>query len=842
MSKKSKRSNKLKNVIKKGRDKLNLSFIRSPQKIYLILALFSFFLASLLLAGFPAPVLAGKAKVTESVVNIRSGPGANYDIIGNIYKDTEVETGQTLNGWTEVQFKNISGWIKSDLLQVLSTQPSASFKVTAGTANLRTGPGTTYSLAGQAKSGEVFPILEEIDGWYKISTKNGGTAYIASFLGEKTGNAGTAAPASPPLLPEGGNTAPAAGSSPGQIKVYLDGKQLFFDVEPIIDNGRTLVPLRAIFEAMGAKVDWREDTRTVTAVKGNTAVVMKIGSTSPTVNGKAAAIDVPAKIVKNRTLAPLRFVGEAFGGKVEWEASTRTVRITSPPAENNNAAVPPYVRTNSLTNLRSGAGTSFGVAEQAAAGETLAVLAAKDGWYQVSRSGRVSWVASWVVEPVWQNDNTGTKPSLPEKGEEESPENTDKINNEKEEPPKIEPQPEVIKEKEIRLVRIHDEKGITVKIEAGKKIEPQILQAGNTITYTFADMELKGLNYIKEPVGYELFQVKGVNEGNNAVIRAEVPYGVDYVTFTENNGQTLVIKIPNFIMGVEKKDFGTTGERVLVTTLTGAEYTRQISGDRIEIKLKDVTLGRASKEYRFSGKVIDRVTFAEEKDGITAVIYTNGIGGSSTGRSGDGNILSVMVVGKDQVPVRSKNLIVIDPGHGGKETGAISESGYMEKMPNLEIALEAGRLLRAKGYQVEFTRTDDSFVSLEERAAMANDLNAAIFVSIHNNSSLNREAAGTETYFYAPADRAHLFIQKDEREDLANYVQKELVKRLMRTNRGVKQANFSVLRNTNMPSILCEVVFLSNPEEEMLLKSDSFKKRAAEAIAEGVDQYMKSRR
>lgn len=831
MSKKLKRSRN-ESYFKKGEINLNFSFIRSRDKKYILLTLFFFIITSLTLA-FPLPAQAGKAKVAESVVNIRSGPGVTYDIIGNIYKDTEVETGQTLNGWTEVSFKNINGWIKSDLLSPLSEPASFSIRITAASANLRTGPGTSHAIAGQALKGEVFPVLEELDGWYKIRTKTGNIAYVASFLAEKITASSSSA---------GNTSVPAPAGKPSEIKVYLDGKPLAFDVPPMIDSGRTLVPLRAIFEAMGAKVDWREDTRTVTAVKGNTTVVMKIGSTSPTVNGKTVALDVPAKIVKNRTLAPLRFVGEAFGGKVEWEASTRTVRITSPPAENNNAAVPPYVRTNSLTNLRSGAGTSFGVAEQAAAGETLAVLAAKDGWYQVSRSGRVSWVASWVVEPVWQNDNTGTKPSLPEKDEEESPENTDKINNEKGEPPKIEPQPEVIKEKEIRLVRIRDEKGITVKIEAGKKIEPQILRSGNTITYTFADMELKGLNYIKEPVGYELFQVKGVNEGNNAVIRAEVPYGLDYATFTENNGQTLVIKIPNFIMGVEKKDFGTTGERVLITTLTEAEYTRQISGDRIEIKLKDVTLGRASKEYRFSGKVIDRVTFTEEKDGITAAIYTNGIGGSSTGRSGDGNILSVMVVGKDQVPVRSKNLIVIDPGHGGKETGAISESGYMEKMPNLEIALEAGRLLKAKGYQVEYTRTDDSFVSLEERAAMANALNAAIFVSIHNNSSLNREAAGTETYFYAPADRPHLFIQKDEREDLANYVQKELVKRLMRTNRGVKQANFSVLRNTNMPSILCEVVFLSNPEEEMLLKSDSFKKRAAEAIAEGVDQYMKSRK
>ncbi|SHG44956.1 N-acetylmuramoyl-L-alanine amidase [Thermosyntropha lipolytica DSM 11003] len=817
---------------------MKLSLIRSRNGKYLLLTIFLFLITSLTLA-LPLPAQASKAKVTGSVVNIRSGPGTNYDIIGNIYQDTEVETGQTINGWTEVSFKNINGWIRSDLLSPLSEPASFSIRITAGSANLRSGPGTSHAIVGQALKGEVFPVLEELDGWYRIRTKTGNIAYVASFLAKKI----TASSS-----PAGNASVPAPAGKPGEIEVYLDGKLLSFDVPPMIDSGRTLVPLRAIFEAMGARVEWRSDTRTVISTRGETTVVMTIGSTSPTVNGKTVPIDVPAKIVNGRTLAPLRFVGEAFGGQVEWEGSTRTVRITSPPPASNPAAFPPYVKTSSLTNLRTGAGTSFSVAEQAAAGETLPVLAAKEGWYQVSRGGKTLWVASWVVEPVWEKTESVPEKPVSEPGnsnssleKEASPENTDAIKQPEQEN-KPQEEPEIAKVNEVRLSRLRDDKGITVRIEAGKAVEPEIIQSGRTLTYTFPGMELKGLNYIKEPVGSELFEVKGVNEEGKAVIRAEIPYGIEYQTYTENNGRTRVITIPNFIMAVEKKDFGTTGERVLITTLTEAEYTRVISGDRIEIKLKHVTLGRASREYRFGGKVIDRVTFTQENDGVTAVIQTRGIGGSSTGKSGDGNILSVMIVGKDAVPVRNQNLIVIDPGHGGKETGAISPSGYMEKIPNLEIALEAGRILKAKGYQVEFTRTDDTFVSLEERAAMANQLNAAVFVSIHNNSSTNREAKGIETYFYAPADRPHLFIQKDEREDLATYVQRELVRRLNRPDRGVKQANFSVLRNTNMPSILCEVAFLSNPEEEMLLKSDYFKRQAAEAIAEGIDRYMKSRR
>lgn len=112
--------------------------------------------------------------------------------------------------------------------------------------------------------------------------------------------------------------------------VILDGKNLSFeDAVPIIEEGRTLVPLRAIFEAMGAKVEWDNSTQTATAVKGSTTVVLKIGSLEPTINGVVKKIDVPGKIVNNRTLAPLRFVGEAFGGTVDWNNDTRQITMTS---------------------------------------------------------------------------------------------------------------------------------------------------------------------------------------------------------------------------------------------------------------------------------------------------------------------------------------------------------------------------------------------------------------------------------------------------------------------------------------------------------------------------------
>ena len=110
-------------------------------------------------------------------------------------------------------------------------------------------------------------------------------------------------------------------------KVILDNNYLTFDVPPQIESGRTLVPLRAIFEALGATVEWDASTQTVTATKDGTTVKLQIGSKIAYKNGSPVPLDIPGKIHNGRTLVPLRFVSEAMGASVEWKADTQTVVI-----------------------------------------------------------------------------------------------------------------------------------------------------------------------------------------------------------------------------------------------------------------------------------------------------------------------------------------------------------------------------------------------------------------------------------------------------------------------------------------------------------------------------------
>jgi N-acetylmuramoyl-L-alanine amidase len=218
--------------------------------------------------------------------------------------------------------------------------------------------------------------------------------------------------------------------------------------------------------------------------------------------------------------------------------------------------------------------------------------------------------------------------------------------------------------------------------------------------------------------------------------------------------------------------------------------------------------------------------------------------------------------------------VVVDAGHGGRDTGAIGPRGVREKDLTLAIAMKLAARLKQLGFEVLLTRRSDVFVSLDERTRVANDARADLFVSIHCNAARRRKLEGVETWTLnvssdryaarlaafenAEADRtvsdlrmilADLATKANasDARDLAQSVQSSLVRTLRgRVGRvrdhGVKQALFYVLLGTRMPSILVETGFISNPGEEARLRSARFQNGAAEAIARGVKDYVESRR
>jgi N-acetylmuramoyl-L-alanine amidase len=215
--------------------------------------------------------------------------------------------------------------------------------------------------------------------------------------------------------------------------------------------------------------------------------------------------------------------------------------------------------------------------------------------------------------------------------------------------------------------------------------------------------------------------------------------------------------------------------------------------------------------------------------------------------------------------------IVIDPGHGGHDTGTIGPDGVEEKNVALDVALRLRRLIQQRlGAQVVMTRTDDTFIPLEERTAIANQSAADLFVSIHCNASRDPSARGIEVYYLnfttdpdslevAARENAtsqesvhqlQSLIKKialnekiDESSELAQFVDTSLEQATARSgnhqpDRGLKKAPFVVLIGAHMPSILAEISFLTNPHDEHLLSTASYRQQIAEGVYRGIARYV----
>ncbi len=229
---------------------------------------------------------------------------------------------------------------------------------------------------------------------------------------------------------------------------------------------------------------------------------------------------------------------------------------------------------------------------------------------------------------------------------------------------------------------------------------------------------------------------------------------------------------------------------------------------------------------------------------------------------------------KTNPEIRRSRIVVIDPGHGGHDPGAIGPNGVKEKDIVLDVAKRIKRTLEAKGdYEVYLTRDKDEFLSLEERTVIANRKNADLFISVHANAHDSRNIRGMETYFLNYTNEREAIkvaarenkisvrrMQKarSEREvilaslqldynvkqslDLANYVQDAMVGEVDRwytdvRNLGVKNALFYVLVGAKMPSVLVEISFITNPVEARRLKSQDYRERIAEGISSGIKEY-----
>ncbi|NLY18883.1 MAG: AMIN domain-containing protein, partial [Clostridiaceae bacterium] len=329
-------------------------------------------------------------------------------------------------------------------------------------------------------------------------------------------------------------------------------------------------------------------------------------------------------------------------------------------------------------------------------------------------------------------------------------------------------------------------------IEVKENIDWEARQDGKSLTVTLVNSGVKNLQY--------------TSNGSNAALKLTTPGIRQLVQQNMNN--------------IEVEDDKKSGTFTFI--FPGGVI--DLGSDKIQIGSKIIhsvhTLTTANKTYL----VISR----ENTDASYSLSYTD---------SND-EVLIVLSDGTEshlpgntpspapepgQNPVGGGKLVVLDPGHGGSESGATY--GKEEKWYNLDIALKTAAILREKGVNVKLTRETDVFVSLYDRAKMANDWNADLFVSIHNNAFFDKNISGTMTFYYTGSYKG---------KEYATIIQNDLLKNLGSRDIGVRAQNFVVIRDTKMPAVLVEISCLSNDQERVKLDTEEYRLKAAMSLAESI--------
>ncbi|WP_053075686.1 MULTISPECIES: N-acetylmuramoyl-L-alanine amidase [Lysinibacillus] len=252
-----------------------------------------------------------------------------------------------------------------------------------------------------------------------------------------------------------------------------------------------------------------------------------------------------------------------------------------------------------------------------------------------------------------------------------------------------------------------------------------------------------------------------------------------------------------------------------------------------------------------SGDVLGRVTVANlnvrsQSNSTSAVLFklnkgeyvqVNNINGywaeiTYNGQSGYVHKSYLKLLNQTAKPLQNR-IIILDPGHGGKDPGTVKGSAS-EKNITLKVSTQVKQLLENAGAKVYMTRTGDTYPSLQDRVDFTQANYGEIFVSVHVNSAANTSASGTETYYAISTGDMY-----QEDIDLATYVNNQIVNNLNMKNRGVKQEQYYVIRNMVIPSILVELGFLTNAEDNSKMTNDQYVKLFAESIYNGILQYYK---
>jgi len=661
------------------------------------------------------------------------------------------------------------------------------------------------------------------------------------------------------------------------VSLLLKGKDVVTDVPGIlyILNGeaRTLVPVRFVTEQLGAEVEWDQKTKTVTINYKGDILELTIDSEYAYVNGRKEKLpsNVPAKLLAYqdiyRTMVPVRFVTEKFNLDIDWLGDTKTVSINS--EEQNIIGIDflyklkfPEIRIKTTgyvdINSYSVGSSDFGIDDKIIFSipnsnflinefEESVFLAKKNGTveYDIALTGfgtekLVIDQLSGDIKSTTIEMNLTKKKGVNTFFDSETNEIVIQFINSVE---------------EINVEDIYNAKTLIIGTkEDMPSINPVIDKINNEVIIDIVNSNLNLNEGERETIqvneggiaSYTYFQLDTstdeIYENDDIVTRVIMQLNkeksVDDVYIEEIDNKIYAYVSGNPLNGFEYVKNDVAESKLIINFLKDGIYNADIDENNniIELSFSKDLVDIDNMNLNIDDQIIEKISINSVSDKYYIRFkYEDSV---TVTQNTSENILTnnISIDFKNLNIVNSKykdKLIVIDPGHGGKDPGAI---GTKTKTTESELVLKTAFILKkqleAKGFKVYLTRDKDEYVDLYQRPNIANKLNADLFVSIHINAFTNPDAEGIEVLYADDGIR--------DNYSFAKITQGYLISYLNRVDRGVRnRPRLVVLKNTHMPAILTELGFLTNEKEEEMLITNEYLQKAANAIYKSIIDQIK---
>lgn len=638
-----------------------------------------------------------------------------------------------------------------------------------------------------------------------------------------------------------------------KVYLYINSKPITnLPLEPIIFDNYTLVPARETFENIGAEVTWIKSSEQVQVVYKDMVVLMKINDKKATVNGKLFNMEIPPKLINSKTMIPVRFVSEAIGLIVEWDNPTRTINIKEPPIVETITQTTTQIITETTTETTTTAidlniqkidmpdsdeKTFFIYADKKIQKYEKVILEdgsvaidiynSKNNIDKTSLESVCEYISSVDIENR-QNNVTRfifrTKSSVLNNNFLLDDGKTLAVNFGGNTIKKI----KAYQKGENDLVDIYSEYPLEMTIEKNVTNDKIVVDVKNCSSKDFTT-DITNTNYIKDINHNLIGQTEIIIEIN---LKEDVQFtktqtnDVTTISISKKSEQTNQSSTSNNTNVTSSRQFKITKNPNVNIDINSIVHEDDYLNKKYVLKFdKDISSLINNGNYNVNNELVDSIDVQNVGGKTQITLNCKKITAVNVTEDSQ-NIYINMLLPKEKY----KNIVVIDPGHGGDQPGTVG-NGLIEKNINLDIGLKLNKLFEQnKDIKAYFTRLSDFNPSFDDRTNMSNEV-GDMFISIHQNSAgTNTSANGTEVFYLNPNTSDRGLTSKA----MAEIVQKNLLNELGSNDRKIKTSNLIVLRNNKMPAILCEVGFLSNPTEAGKLGTEEYQQKAAQAIYNGV--------